>query len=239
VEWRPDPRVTLRLAAFETRKPCLISNQTLEPTQIVGTSQFYDDLNGTRATGYGASVDIRATSRLAVGISLQRRKLSFPFLDISDIGELQEEIDGAEELQASTYASLILGPRLVAHAMLTAERWSYDAERPLFPEELETLRAPLTLGYYVPSGLFASTTLTGVAQEKIDVAGQSAQDSFATIDAAIGYRFPDARGGVVLEVSNLLDESFKYEDDNFRSTIRQRADLLPERMVLVRAVVNF
>ena len=38
----------LRFAWFETVKPALIANQTLEPTQVAGFNQLFDDTNGTR-----------------------------------------------------------------------------------------------------------------------------------------------------------------------------------------------
>jgi hypothetical protein len=45
----------LRAAAFKSVRRQLVSNQTLEPTQISGFNQFFDDVNGARAWRYGAA----------------------------------------------------------------------------------------------------------------------------------------------------------------------------------------
>ena len=41
--WNPFPATTVRAAAFRVLKRRLITNQTLEPTQVAGFNQFYDD----------------------------------------------------------------------------------------------------------------------------------------------------------------------------------------------------
>ncbi len=49
VSWNPWPSSTLRMAAFRTMTRTLISKQTIEPTQVAGFNQFYDDQPGTDA----------------------------------------------------------------------------------------------------------------------------------------------------------------------------------------------
>ena len=53
VTWNPFPDTTLRAAVFRVLKRTLITNQTLEPTQVAGFNQFFDDINGTDALRYG------------------------------------------------------------------------------------------------------------------------------------------------------------------------------------------
>ena len=42
VTWNPFTNTTLRAAAFRTLKRTLITDQTLEPTQVAGFNQFFD-----------------------------------------------------------------------------------------------------------------------------------------------------------------------------------------------------
>ena len=55
--WNVLPKTTLRAAAFRTFKRTLLTDQTLEPTQVAGFNQFYDDQESTDAWVYGAAVD--------------------------------------------------------------------------------------------------------------------------------------------------------------------------------------
>ena len=45
--WNPVPDTTLRGAVFRALKRTLITDQTLEPTQVAGFNQFFDDANAT------------------------------------------------------------------------------------------------------------------------------------------------------------------------------------------------
>jgi len=53
ITWNPLPNTTLRAAAFRTLKRTLITDQTIEPTQVAGVNQFFDDNNATDAWRYG------------------------------------------------------------------------------------------------------------------------------------------------------------------------------------------
>src|SRR5262249_54444204 len=61
ITWEPIAGTTLRAAAFETLKRTLITDQTLEPTQVAGFNQFFDDPNGTQAWLYGGAIDQKFT----------------------------------------------------------------------------------------------------------------------------------------------------------------------------------
>jgi outer membrane receptor protein involved in Fe transport len=48
VTWNPFAATTVRAAAFRTVRRTLITEQTLEPTQVAGFNQFFDDVNLTK-----------------------------------------------------------------------------------------------------------------------------------------------------------------------------------------------
>ena len=66
-------------------------------------------------------------------------------------------------------------------------------------------------------------------------------DSFITVDAAIGYRLPNRRGIFSLQVTNLFDEEFKYQDDNFREFRDEPSSgpYIPDRAILARVSLQF
>ena len=83
VTWSPVPNTTLRAAAFRVLKRTLITDQTLEPTQVAGFNQFFDDLNATDAWRFGAAVDQRFLRTLFGGGEFSARLLSVPFRSIT------------------------------------------------------------------------------------------------------------------------------------------------------------
>jgi tetratricopeptide (TPR) repeat protein len=88
--WDILPNTTLRAAWFETLKRPLIgdlsfqSGQTIEPTQIAGFNQFFDDPSGTRARRWGVGIDQKfpnplfAADTLLVGGEWTQRQLTVP-----------------------------------------------------------------------------------------------------------------------------------------------------------------
>src|SRR4030066_1059360 len=60
--WTPEPMTTLRAAAFRATKRDLVTDQTIEPTQVAGFNQFYDDQNSADIWHYGIGLAPRATA---------------------------------------------------------------------------------------------------------------------------------------------------------------------------------
>ena len=71
--WTPLAGHDVRAAVFRTLKRELISNQTIEPTQVAGFNQFFDDVNGTDAWRYGVGIDQKIGSTRG-----RRREFSRP-----------------------------------------------------------------------------------------------------------------------------------------------------------------
>ena len=65
-------RAPHRAAAFRVLKRTLITDQTLEPTQVAGFNQFFDDLNGTDAWRYGGAIDQKFTKDLFGGVEFSK-----------------------------------------------------------------------------------------------------------------------------------------------------------------------
>lgn len=83
VLWSPVPGTTVRAAFFRILKRQLVSNQTIEPTQVAGFNQFFDDVDDTDAW-LRPGIAQKLGSRAAIGGEFSVRKLNFSFVDISD-----------------------------------------------------------------------------------------------------------------------------------------------------------
>jgi hypothetical protein len=81
VTWSPFKGTTLRGAAFRTLKRTLVTDQTIEPTQVAGFNQFFDDFNKTDAWRFGGAIDQKFTESIYGGAEYTYRNLSVPFLD--------------------------------------------------------------------------------------------------------------------------------------------------------------
>ncbi|WP_169334449.1 FecR domain-containing protein [Hahella ganghwensis] len=78
LQYSPVSELTLRLAAFKTIKRDITANQTIEPVQIVGFNQFYDDINGSNTKVYALGVDFAPDRDVRFGVENIYRKVKTP-----------------------------------------------------------------------------------------------------------------------------------------------------------------
>ncbi len=234
--WNILPSTTLRAAAFRVLKRFFVTNQTLEPTQLAGFNQFFDDLDGTDSTRYGFGLDQRFSPDLYGGFELSWRDLTRTLTDTdgNGIGENQDERFYRSYLHWAPH------PRLA----LAAEYQFEEFERESFLSggerefsglpELRTHYLPLDLSYFHPSGLSATLGATYVDQEATRTDLSRSHERFWTLDASIGYRLPKRYGLVSLDVRNLFDEEFDYQNSFNAEAQQQLPRFQPSRAVFLR-----
>ncbi len=247
LRWRIDNRQELRLASFESTKLALVNNRTLEPTQIAGFNQFFDDINATKTDRKALGYDIRINSRLALGIETSQRDMEEPV--VVDIGAGPEtEFEGREEELRKIYAHWT--PTRSIAVSVEAISDLYEAESGIvtqfdnLPERVETRSLPISAKYFSPSGWYAGITTTFVEQEveRDPLASQaSGDDSFRVIDLSFGYRLPKRRGAISLIILNAADEEFSYQDDSYREFRDEPSTgpYFPERTATIQANLVF
>jgi len=238
LRWDVTPWLQVRAAAFAATKRALAVNRSLEPTQVAGFNQLYDDVNGTRTRRYALGIDLSPTKTLHGGIEIGRRDL-----DERAAADGTEQIEeDRTETELSLFASWAPRPRWSFDARFRIERFERDDEVGDDPSQLDTLELPLRAAYFHPSGWFARLGGTFVAQDLNRPSGSTlaeGEDSFFVVDAGLGYRLPDGRGIASLEAANILDTDFRFQDDNFRSTELRRSPYIPEASIVARATINF
>jgi tetratricopeptide (TPR) repeat protein/opacity protein-like surface antigen len=238
VIWNPFASTTVRAAVFRVLRRTLLTDQTLEPTQVGGFNQFFDDndIPATTSWRYGVGIDQKITSDLYGGIEVSKRDLSVPFEDLTVDPSEVRRADWDEEL-ARAYLFWTPHPWLALRAAYQYERLEREEEFTLFLRELETHKVPLGVGVFHPSGLGGSFQATyhhqeGVVFRQGGTDFESGTSSFWLLDVALSYRLPRRYGFVTVGVSNLLDKQFRYQESDFKNP-----QIQPDRMVFGRVTV--
>ncbi|WP_297324223.1 tetratricopeptide repeat protein [Nitrosomonas sp.] len=256
LQWDINDKFRFRVAWINTTKSPLVAQQTLEPTQVAGFNQFFDDINGTRVQRTGVALDYRMSSDLYSGIEASERNLKVPYPSIKLDSYGSEAFEKQNEQLYRAYLYWVLHSYWVIRSEFEYEQFSRNAENSSIasrdPVRIQTLSAPFNIEYFNPSGVFLKLTTTFVEQDLIrkgvingDVVKvhkkkeNSGFDSFFLIDTSIGYRLPQRKGIVNFEVRNLLDENFFYRTQNFFTSEPINPRYVPERTIFLRLALNF
>jgi tetratricopeptide (TPR) repeat protein len=243
--WQPLDGLRLRVAAGRTVKRPFVANQTLQPTQLAGFNELFDDLDGTRADWLGLAAEVRASETVRLGAEVTLRRLSRNISFIDSAGESSRKHTNERDDRALAYVYWTPTDRIAASLELIAEDYSARARDEPRVLGVRTLSAPLRLLYTFPAGWFATAQAAAVVQD-VDLPGANAGqktdlDSHGVlIDLAAGYRFPKRYGILALEIANLLDEHLSFQDESFR-TSRGEVDarFIPSRTFLATLTLNF
>jgi tetratricopeptide (TPR) repeat protein len=242
VTWTPFPATTLRAAVFRVLKRTLIANQTLEPTQVAGFNQFFDDGEGTESWRYGIAIDQTFSKAIYGGAEFSRRELDVPFTDIPP-PPASPEVQNVDWEEKLVRAYLYWTPHLwLAASGEYHYEWLERDAAFVGPEqftEVTTHRFALGINFSHPAGFRARLTTTYVDQngtfgDPVGGVVTSGDDQFWVIDAAIGYRLPKRLGLITLEARNLFDEGFRFQDIDPANPRIQ-----PERFVFARFTLAF
>ncbi len=233
--WTPLPGTTVRAAAFKVLKRSLITDQTLEPTQVAGFNQFYDDVNLTEAWRYGMALDQKFAANLFGGVELSVRDLITPVALVGPEGLIDQELDW-REYTSRLYLFSTPSDRVSLKAEYILERFDRDT---LGPEKLLTHRVPLGVRFFDPSGLGGFLTATYWNQDG-RFAGfsgpvqSSGHDQFWLVDAGISWRLPKRYGMVSIGATNLTDEDFQFFEVDF-----DNPTIVPKRSLIARITLAF
>jgi Tfp pilus assembly protein PilF len=245
IKWNPAPNTTLRGAVFRTLKRTLITDQTLEPTQVAGFNQFYDDINTTDAWHYGAAVDQKFSKSTYFGAEFFYRDLEVPyFVDISippGAPDFELEHSDWEEYVGRAYLYWTPHDWVAVRAEYQYEKFERDEEFAFNIKEVKTHRFPLGINLFHPSGLSFGVKVTYIDQEgeferqEADRGDyESGDDNFFLVDSQISYRLPKRYGFITAAAMNLFDEEFEYAETDF-----QNASIQPGRTVYGKITLAF
>ncbi|MGD8851378.1 MAG: TonB-dependent receptor [Gammaproteobacteria bacterium] len=245
VLWDIAPSTTFRAAALRVLKRTVASDQTIEPTQVAGFNQFYDDPNGAESKRYGAALDHRFSRRLYGGLEYSQRDIDAPYESSGSVSGV-ERADSEEDV-GRAYAYWTPTQSVSLAAEYQYEDIHQDDDYPALIAgtpftDLKTHRVPLSVTLHRPSGWYAGLKATYVDQEgafgtfidPFTLGTVKEQDDFWIVDTIVGYRLPKRYGLVSVGVKNLFDQSFNFQDTDPRSPA-----FYPERLVFGRVTLSF
>lgn len=235
LQWNIAELFRLRAAWFETTKSHLVAQQTLEPTQVAGFNQFFDDPDGTRSTRMGIGLDSIFSQKVFAGVELSRRDLEVP----APLGPppLLLTLQQQKESLVRAYIYWLPHNNWAVKSDPQLQIYSRDRHQSSVvqtePVHIKNLLIPLQLEYFNTLGIFSSFTTTFIAQDLTrgsDFSGNvrtrgtkdSGYDSFFMLDASLGYRFPNRRGLLSFDARNLLG----INDFSYRNFIFNESNLL-------------
>ncbi|HET6370248.1 MAG TPA: hypothetical protein VFG95_03575, partial [Nitrospiria bacterium] len=247
--WDLTPSTTLRLAAFRVLQRDLVSNQTIEPTQVAGFQQFFVDGNGTDSKRYGIGIDQKFSPNLFGGLEISKRDVTVPGIAVTP--GAPTEIDFEERL-GRAYLYWMPLTWATATAEYYYERMSDSPADPGIiqpPPSLSTThRVPIGINLYLPWSIFTKWKATYIDQNGnfrdlsvLDpVTGAPCKcpggDHFWLVDAAIGYRLPKRWGILTVEAKNLFDKTFRFQEVN---TIPTYPSIQPDRLFFAKLTLSF
>ena len=240
ITWNPLPDTTIRSAIFRVLKRTLVTNQTLEPTQVAGFNQFFDDFNGTKAWRYGGAIDQKFTNEIFGGLEFSKRDMKVPFLDVEDPNNPTARDEKQHETLSRAYLFWTPHPWFALRAEFMYERFRSQGSTDQ-PTELNTYRVPLGIGFFHPSGWSALLKATYFNQDGHFVLNngtrRSGNDDFVTVDAGISYRLPNRYGFLTLGAINLFDKKFKFFDRDTSGAVIRNPSVQPDRTVLFKVTL--
>jgi predicted Zn-dependent protease len=249
----PEAGLTLRAAAFSRLAPSIGRLQTLEPTQVSGFNQFYEDPGGTESWNYGVGFDQQFLSKVFFGGYWLIRHLEIPEAACAtpdqfggcgfQPGTTVDMKESKGDL-ASAYLNVLIGKYVAGSLTWELDQRSFDATQispiGLFQDYQKTERYRPQVRVFLPIGFFASvagTYRTQRVDEFDDFFNPQTvrveRPRFWTMDAAVGWRLPRRLGFVTLEGTNLTDREFEFYEQSLQEQV------IPARRVVLRADFQF
>jgi tetratricopeptide (TPR) repeat protein len=212
---------TIRAAGFRVLKRTLVNQQTLEPTQVAGFNQFFDDPSGTEAWRYGAAIDQKLGDRVFVGAEGAWRELQVP-IQIVGAGTTVVNREPAYEKLARTYVFLTPHDWIALRAEYQFERIKRDEDLLSAFTKVTTHRVPLGVELFHPWGwsvAFGATYLDqdGVFLRNSTTTFEDESRNFWVLDTGLRYRLPKRYGFLAFGVTNFLDEESPYQSTDVRN----------------------
>ncbi len=248
----PEAGLTLRAAAFSRLAPSIGRLQTLEPTQVSGFNQFYEDVGGTESWNYGVGFDQQFLSKIFFGGSWVIRHLDVPEATCTNPDPFggcgfqsgtELAIRNSKGDLASAYFNVLIGKYVAGSINWDLNQRSFDTTQVspvgLFQSYVKTERYHPQVRVFLPIGFFAAVGATYRTQRVDETDDLTVpvtrveRPKFWTMDAEVGWRLPKRLGFVTLAGTNLTDREFDFYEQSLQEQV------IPARRVVLRADFQF
>ena len=229
VIWKPTTSVRLRTAYFKVLKRRISSDQGLEPTQLAGFNQLYDDPNGTISEGGNVGADIAFSRHVSAGFEVSRRSLKVPFSIFGEVSfqrQVEESVGGYFYWLPTDRLAISFQPRY------------QEFEAGALFSQIYLTELPLSFRLFLPEGLWLGAVVTGVSQSgRFSGSGGDfhASDQFLLTDATIAYRLSERRGTISIQATNIFNKHFQFQEIDLDVPPRY----IPDRRAVLRISLQF
>ncbi|MET0068532.1 MAG: FecR domain-containing protein [Candidatus Thiodiazotropha sp.] len=224
ISWRASPTTTLRLAAFrESRR--FDDDATLEPTQVAGFNQIYNDFSSdviVDSKRYGLAIDHEFNPSLFAGASVLHADLESSVQTLNELTfAVEQKTLGTDQNLTEAYLYYIPNNKINLKVELDYE--DYQGQKEAFAPNvlsLKTYRLPVGLKYRHSNRISVEILATYYDQDgKYQILDDSflpieidGNDRFWLFDTSLTYSLPNRLGKLSLGAKNLFDTSFNYEN---------------------------
>ena len=210
--WAISPATTLRLVGLRAQNRNTVSNQTIEPTQVAGFQQFFEDLQGDDYKLYGVGLDNKLSVKTFSGLEFTKRDIKHPTIDITTNGI---DVFRIKYRKARAYLYWTPANRVAMSADYYYERSQDDPQ--VGGAKTTTQRVPLGIKYFHPNGFLVGLTTSYVDQSgnyvnPVTNTLDPVSSRFWLVDGSVGYRLPRRRGIFSVGVQNLTDRQFRLNE---------------------------
>ena len=206
--WNISGTTVFRAAWFSTVKRSALFNQTLEPTQVAGFNQLFDDPTRAKSERWGVGIDHRFSPVFTGGVEISQRNIRFPVTGPGNINQHWEESLYRAYLQMTPH------PRWAVEVEYSRE--NFNNFKSFGPFDTDTQNIPFSVSYFDPSGFFAKLRASHLNQ-KVGLDTGSDNDSATFLDLSLGYRLPRRLGILEVQLQNMLDQNYRYQGLQNRS----------------------
>jgi tetratricopeptide (TPR) repeat protein len=233
--WDISKGTSLRVAAFRTLKRSGLSEMTIEPTQVMGFNQFFDDSNGTDARRSVFAIDHKFSSKVFGGVELSKRDL----VVVKAFTDPIEKFNWHERTH-SAYLNYLPNHWLAVNLAFNYDVFKHVPELSGLDDFIETntKRIPLTLTLIPLKNISAQLRAMYIRQSGTflhsDFSSFEDKSSFTVTDAALSYRLPKRYGMVTVGIRNLFDKRFRFQETNLAEPT-----VAPQRFVFGRLSLTF
>ena len=238
MKWNASANDHIRLAIFRNRTSVVLPSEfaTLEPTQIAGFNQLYDDLDLTDSWNYAVGYQHDFNYGMFAGFNTQYRRLESP-IDVSIFNATGPPQMDRQTLEYNDHSAGIWLNWTPNKTWALAVDYYYndynlkdgltvDNSRVFAPDnvlELRTHKLPISISYFHPSGFSTEFITTYYDQHGEFVnslrMSESGEDDGWVTDLALNYRLPNRLGLITFGVKNLFDTDLSIEDrDSYDSS---------------------
>jgi len=199
----------LRIAYIENFQGYYAANQTIEPTTLMGFSQFYSDPAGTRSKNYSIAIDKALSRFFAYGISYVDRNLELEA--VRNGTEIVDTLSTKERI-ADAYLQYIPNVQV---SMSMGLGWDRRSTAEIVSETdslyVDLYSVPFVVSLFADNGASFTVKQTYFKQRFSSLQSPDRQKQNTWITSVIaGYRFPGHFGSLEFGLDNLFDESDEF-----------------------------